>query len=88
MDDHGIWTNPQEDEIGRFLNIDGERFVLYKDRTFASDETDWERVPIEGASLREEGFLFSGRERAAIEGIVLSAFGRTAVAWMKEKGEL
>jgi hypothetical protein len=38
MDDHGIWTNPQEDEIGRFLNIDGERFVLYKDRTFASDE--------------------------------------------------
>lgn len=53
-----------EEEIGRFENELGERFVFFYDKVpcFTGDEVDWERVELAGG-----GFMFSAREQAQID---------------------
>ena len=56
-----------EDEIGRFQNEHGERYVLFKDNTFTGDEVDWERVPLVG------DFIFSKEELSTALAIIAAA---------------
>lgn len=62
----------EEGEIGRFLNEYGEGFIIYEDDTFASDETDWERLPFTSSEDDEEVFVFSDSEAETIGSIVLT----------------
>ena len=69
-----MWDTVHDDEVGRFHNEYGERFIVFSDQTFASDETDWKRVSIDpGHEIDEETFLFSVAESDTVGSILLTA---------------
>lgn len=55
-------------EVGRFRNEHGERFVVFRDHTFAGDETNWERIPVDS-----DDFVWGPNEAEVASSILMCA---------------